>query len=386
MKKILFKKLLLDCLKFFLLTAVGISSIVWVFQAVNYLDIMVEDGRNYLVYFKFTLLSFPKIISKISPFALFLSFYYVLAKYEENNELIIFWTHGIGKIQVINFFLKFSVLIVLTQILFMAILVPKSQDLAKSILKNSNINFFDDFLKPKKFNDIIKGVTIYSESKDEDGTLKNIYIKKISSPIDKDGKKVEEFEITYAKSGIIKKFKNSQVLVLYNGENVKGSNDKLDSFGFSKSDFNLSMLETNVTTYKKIQENSSIDLIKCYKSLTGKSSKIIKPYLIENCRASSLPNILGELYKRLIIPLYTPILIMISLFLILLPKENINYFKFKIYTFLLGLFVIIFSETTIRFIGGAMLENIKIIIIPFFLMLAIYLSIFYKFHFNHRKL
>ena len=104
MKKILFKKLLFDCLKFFLLCLIGISAIVWVFQAVNYLDIMVEDGRNYSVYFKYTLLNFPKIISKLFPFALFLSFFYIISKYENSNELIIFWTHGISKQQVIKFF------------------------------------------------------------------------------------------------------------------------------------------------------------------------------------------------------------------------------------------------------------------------------------------
>ena len=104
MKKILFRKLLFDCLKFFLITIIGISAIVWVFQAVNYLDILVEDGRNYLVYFKYTILSLPKIIGKIFPFALFLSLFYVITKYEDKNELIIFWTHGISKLEVINFF------------------------------------------------------------------------------------------------------------------------------------------------------------------------------------------------------------------------------------------------------------------------------------------
>ena len=61
MKKILFRKILFDCLNFFIITIIGISAIVWVFQAVNYLDIMVEDGRNYQVYFKYTVLSFPKL-------------------------------------------------------------------------------------------------------------------------------------------------------------------------------------------------------------------------------------------------------------------------------------------------------------------------------------
>ena len=104
MKKILFRKLLLDCLVFFVITLISISLIIWVFQAVNFLDIIIEDGRNYFIYLKYTLLNFPKIISRIIPFALFFGFTYVFIKYEINNELIIFWNHGIHKLNVINFF------------------------------------------------------------------------------------------------------------------------------------------------------------------------------------------------------------------------------------------------------------------------------------------
>ena len=104
MKKIIFRKLLQDCLTFFFLALFGISTIIWVFQAVNFLDIMIEDGRNYNVYFNYTLLNFPKIISRILPFALFFSFSYTFIKYEANNELIIFWNHGVSKISVVNFF------------------------------------------------------------------------------------------------------------------------------------------------------------------------------------------------------------------------------------------------------------------------------------------
>ena len=65
MKKILFRKLLMDYMSFFLIALLSSSIIIWVFQAVNYLDIMIEDGRSFLVYTNYTLLSFPKIISKI---------------------------------------------------------------------------------------------------------------------------------------------------------------------------------------------------------------------------------------------------------------------------------------------------------------------------------
>ena len=52
MKKILFRKLLIDYLSFFFVALLSVSIIIWVFQAVNFLDIMIEDGRDYLIYIK----------------------------------------------------------------------------------------------------------------------------------------------------------------------------------------------------------------------------------------------------------------------------------------------------------------------------------------------
>ena len=90
MKKILFRKLLLDCLIFFSIALFFTALIIWIFQAVNFLDIMIEDGRDYIIYIKFTLLIFPKIVAKVLPFIFFISFLYIFTKYELENELIIY--------------------------------------------------------------------------------------------------------------------------------------------------------------------------------------------------------------------------------------------------------------------------------------------------------
>ena len=89
MKKIIFRKIGSDCTKFFLLTIITFSTIIWVLQAVNYLDFVIEDGHGFFVYFNYTMLSFPKIFSKIYPFAIFLAFSYILLEYEDKNELVI---------------------------------------------------------------------------------------------------------------------------------------------------------------------------------------------------------------------------------------------------------------------------------------------------------
>ena len=218
MKKILFRKLLLDYMSFFLIALLASTIIIWVFQAVNFLDIMIEDGRDYLVYIKYSLINYPKIFSKLFPFVLFFSIFYVTIKYELNNELIIFWNFGITKFQVINTVFRFSIFLMLIQIVLTSMIVPKSQDLARSYLRDSKVNFFENFIKPKKFIDTITNVTIYSEKKDENGNLFNLYIKK---QINKNN-----FQITYAKKGEFKDIGNFPILVMYEGETITAKNKK----------------------------------------------------------------------------------------------------------------------------------------------------------------
>ena len=371
MKKILFRKLLIDCLLFFLITLFSSGIIIWVFQAVNFLDIIVEDGRNYLVYLNFSLLNFPKVISKLVPFILFLSFIYVIGKYELNNELIIFWNFGVNKIDIINFFVKFSFIIMLIQIFLTALIVPKSQDLARSFLRSSSINYLENFIKPRIFNDAVKGLTIYSNSKDELGNLKEIYLKKGSG---------DNFQITFAKEGRFKKIGKNQFLELNFGETISVINNKITNFKFKKTDFNLSNFEDNTTTYKKTQEVATLDLIKCYHNLMNFNYlNIDKNFNVENCRLDNIDNIVKELYKRIVVPLYIPVLILISLLLIIKSKENVNYSRYRILIFFIGFFTIITSEMTIRLINENFTQNIKFFIIPIILVIILYVNYLIRF-------
>ena len=373
MKKILFRKLLYDYIKFFSVALFCTSIVIWVFQAVNYLDIMIEDGRGYWVYIKFSLLNFPKIVSKLYPFVLFFSIFYVTVNYELNNELIIYWNFGIHKIQIINFILKYSIILFLIQVILTSIIVPKSQDLARSFLRTSSVNFFDNFIKPQKFNDTIKGVTIYTDKKDENGNLKNLYIKKEL--------KDNQFQITYAKQGEFKLIRNIPILVLYNGATITSKDGEVTNISFSKSDFSLSNIETNTTTYKKTQELSSIKLIKCIEGFYKykKTEFDLKNKYIENCSLQNIDNIFKEFYKRYFIPLYIPILSLIPFLLITSSKENIKYNRLRLFTFLIGLIIVIFSETTIRLITNVTVQNIGLIITPLIILFIFYYYLFYNF-------
>ena len=139
MDKIIFRKLFYDILTFFLLASLSISLIIWVVQAVNFLDIVSEDGHSLSVYFSYSLLNFPK--SSVNNYVHFFYFYiYVLNKYEE-NEILVFWSNGIKKISLINFVLKISFLFFMLQLLLNLFIVPVTQDKSRKYLKESNIDF-----------------------------------------------------------------------------------------------------------------------------------------------------------------------------------------------------------------------------------------------------
>ncbi len=161
MKKIIFRKISLDCISFFLTCLFSISIIIWVLQAVNYLDFVTEDGHGFFVYLKYTLLSFPKILGRIFPFAIFFSVIYVLLKYENKNELVIFWNYGITKIKFINFFIKLSLLFLVFNLILNSIVVPASLDKSRSYIRTSNLDFFESILKPRRFIDVVKNLTIF---------------------------------------------------------------------------------------------------------------------------------------------------------------------------------------------------------------------------------
>ena len=150
----------------------------------------------------------------------------------------------------------------------------------------------------------------------------------------------------------------------------------------------MANVETNTTTYKKTQEIDSTKLLKCINNFYRFESEKFKLNTdnIENCRLENIQNIFKEIYKRFVIPFYIPLLSVIPFLLIILSKENSNYQKLKFFTFLIGFFVIVFSETTIRFISKTTIHNIGIFLIPVIFLLLIYLFLSNKIKTNFKNL
>ena len=366
MKKLIFKKLLFDITVFFLISSVTLGLIVWVIQAVNYMDFITEDGHSLGIYFKYTLLSLPKILSRILPFILFISVFYNLIKLENNNELLVYWTYGISKLKFINILFIFSLLFLIIQIFLNIYVVPISLDKGRDYIKKSDLDFFPSLIKEKKFIDTVSDLTIFVDKINSKGELVNVFLK--------DQIEDKESQIIHAKKGILQKQNGKNFLVLVDGEFINNLEGKVTNFSFKKTNFDLSKYSTKTTTYRKIQEVDIMVLINCLKNLYLKTNYTEVEDFV--CNNESLKNIKQETLKRIFKPFYIPVICLIASLLIFASKDSYAYSRVKIILFLLGIIALIASEISVRYSG---LDNTKSLIfigIPLMMIFIIYSIIF----------
>ena len=371
MKKLLFAHFLKDTFFFFLLMSLTLGLIVWVIQAVNYLDFITEDGHGFRVYISYTLFNFPKIIHRILPFIFFVSLFYQINRFESKNELIIFWTIGISKFQFIKKIMGFSLIFVIFQIFIGAYLSPSSQDKARNFIRNSNIDFFPSLFQEGKFIDAVKNLTIFIESEKPKGVYNNIFLKEV------DKKTVSISRVIYAKKGFIKELGNKKVLELSDGNVVNIGNTKSNNFSFDKIDFNLTQYGSKSTSYPKIQELSSGLLIKCLNYYRQDKMNKFKSKIM-TCQGSIIKNIQEEIFKRFYKPIYLLLLSLIASLVFFVSKENKKFTFYRYIIFFIGIVAIVISEMSLRYSSQNIFGQYFFITFPIFSILSLYFFVYTK--------
>ena len=376
MKKLLFRKFIKDTLGFFILIGLALSMIVWVIQAVNFLDFVTEDGHSFYVYFLYSVLNFPKIIHRMLPFLFFVSLFYQITQYQIRDELNIFWQIGIKKINFINMLILYSLIILVVQIILGSFISPLSQNSARSYIRNSNIDFFPALIKQGKFIDTISKLTIFVNSIDSNGGYKDIYLKENLG-----GDEGNKSQIIYAKEGRLISGGTNRYFELFDGKIISLDDNEINSFQFKKIDFNLSKYTSKTTKYPKIQEASSSDLFRCLKYDFQKKRNLFKAEYLR-CEQRMIPNIKEEFLKRVYKPVYIPLLALLCGMLIIKSKGSINFNKYKFALFLLIFFIIIISEISLRYISENNSGLIFFILFPIFCFFSIYFILKNKFTHN----
>ena len=369
MQKIIFQKLISDILKRKLIIIISLVLIIWVIQATNYLDFIINDGHNFTVYFYYSLLSLPKIFSRILPFALFISIFFEFLKYEKNNEILIYWINGINKKELANKIIFLALFITLFQILLTSFLSPYSQAKARNLIKLSKIDFLPTLLKEGKFIDNISNLTIYIQKKINDTDFQNIYIQE-GGFLDMENSENINSRIIFAERGYLVNNDEGRFLNLINGKILSKNNEKLVSLDFEKINYDLNELQSKSITRLKIQEIETIKLATCVYSIFKNS-----PYKDDSftCEKNKLKDFNKELYKRLIQPFFILSIVTFCCFLISFNSTEKNY-NYKIIKLFIQIFlIIVFSEFILRYLNSSINLLYLLILLPFLIFIISHL-------------
>ena len=364
MKKIIFKNFLRETTQFFILSTCAVTLIVWVIQAVNYMEFVTEDGHSFKVYFLYTIYSLPKIFNKLLPFMFFFSVFFNLIKYEEQNQTLIFWTNGIKKITFLNIIIRYSFLFLTLNFIFTLFIVPLSQDKARSYIRDSNIDYLPLLIKPKKFIDTVEKLTIYSDNKDKN-TLENIIIKDTFSN--------SKSKIIFSKKGYFTQKDDNNFLILTDGKILNINQGKTNAFDFNQTQINLSKYSSKSIKTPKLQEVNTVSLFECL-VFTEKVTTDTGDRLKFNCNEtiSLKKKITQELFSRFFKPFYIPLLALVCGFLLIKSKNSQDFTSYKLKIFVLGVVIISISEISTKFYSLNLIKSLSIVLVPLILFILFY--------------
>jgi len=372
MKNKIYKYFFSEFIRYFIAILFAFTAVIWTIQAVNFLDLVTDDGHAFKIYLSYSILTLPKVITKLIPFTFLFASALTILKMEKDNELIILWTSGLNKIHIVNLIFRISLIIMFFHHIMASIINPETLFFSRNLLKNSQLQFIPSLLKERKFNDTIQGLTIFVDKKNDNGNYENIFIRD-------DGRILTQISngssTIFAKSGYISD--DEKHLILQNGNIQKLENGKSLSFIiFEKTSINLSGLSTKTISEPKIQETPTLEIIYCMNN---------KNKLKHNCsrHEKNLRDTKAEINRRFGMPIFIPLVSLISCFLLQSRKEEKIPGSRKYIYLSLGFIVLIVSEITVRYSGTSWNHTIAYYLMPILLLPIVYLLLLKTFKYEN---
>ena len=356
----IFYNYLIEIFKTFLLILFGLSLIALTIRAVNFLDLIVENGYPTSIYFSYSFLNLFGLFPKFIPLSFLIAIFLFIYRHLENSEFLILWTSGLKKINLVNLFFNSSLIVLSFYLIFSIYITPLMLNKSRQLLANDKYNSILPTLKTNEFNDSFKNLIIFVEEKFEN-KVKNIFIQDNGNYLKKLTPNSSKNQITniIANEGIVQKkelFLINGQIISFNKQSKKNEIIKFDQLGINFLD-----IDTNQIKQPKIQETSTNKLFKC----------VFTNELNNNfCNNESKKEIIPALNRRLSLPLYIPVISLLCSLLIIKSKK-IYYKKSIIFSYCFVLLVII--ELCIKYTGLNYITQIIFLIIPFILSVFLYI-------------
>ena len=360
----IYQNYFIEIIRTFLVIVLGLTLIALTVRAVNFLELIVDNGYPVTTYFKYSILNIFGIAPKFIPLAFFISVIVFILKHIGNSEFVILWTSGVKKIELVNLICLASLSVLLFYILFSAFLTPLALNKSRQLLSQDQLNSFLPTIRSQQFSDSFKGFSFIVDKK-INNEVDNIFIHDTGNNLKNFSSNIENVSSTtiVAEKGVI----NNRNMFLINGQIISSKKEnKVEIINFEQLDININSLSTSTIKKPKLQEISTSKLLSCFLKRTLQTNI---------CNEEVKKEIIPNLIRRIILPFYIPVISLLCSFL-LIKNSTIFFDKFLIY--LTCFTLLVFTELFIRYTGLNHLIRYAYIILPFIFIIISYLFLINK--------
>ena len=361
----IYQNFLKEIIKTFLMILLGLSLIALTARAVNFLDLIVDSGYPVIIYLQYCFLNLFGLAPKFIPLSFLLALVIFTLKHIQDSEFVILWISGVKKINIANLFFFLSLLVLIFYLILSSFLTPLALNKSRQLLSNDKYNSFLPTIRTQQFSDSFKGFTFLVDKK-KNNEIKNIFMHDKGnnlSNLSSNSSKTKETTII-AESGLIENNK----MFLFNGQIIavkKNTNNEI--IKFEQLSIDLSNFSTNTIKSPKIQETSTLKLLNCFSK---------NDYKKKFCNEGFKKEILPTLSRRIITPLYMPVIALLCA-LILIKSKKIYLNKFTIYVY--GFLILLFTELAVRYTGINNLIMLSYFTAPLIFIAIIYFLLIFNF-------
>lgn len=161
---------------------VSLTSIIWLTQALRFIDFIVRRGISFGNFLELTLLLIPSLMLFILPSAMLCSVLYVYYKLTMDSELLVLSGVGLSRMQIAKPAIIVAAGTSLFSFMISLFLLPLSYHEFKSSQAFMRDNYATLLLQEDVFNSPVDGLTVYIHDHDKDGTMRGIMVHDSRNP------------------------------------------------------------------------------------------------------------------------------------------------------------------------------------------------------------
>jgi len=197
------------------LATLALTAVALLSQSLAGLDLIVNQRQSALVFLKVTLLYMPQLINLILPIAVFVAALVALNRLHTEQEIVVCFAGGMSRWRVISPAMRLACTIAFLALLMNVFVQPLSFRTLRQELFQVRTDLAATLVREGEFTEPAPGLTVYAQSVDGQGDLRNLFIHQI---------KPDGATTTYtAEQGRVGRAQGRPVLFMKNGSNQEFS-------------------------------------------------------------------------------------------------------------------------------------------------------------------